>query len=337
MPTVLQFRRGTTAQNNSFTGAAGEISIDTDKDTVRIHDGSTAGGVELVNTSGTQTLTNKSIDAGQLTGSVADARITSSSVTQHQGNITGTGALNSGSITSGFGSIDIGASNFTTTGTYNGNGAPLTNLNGSNITTGTVPSARISGSYTGITGTGALNAGSITSGFGAIDIGTDTVTLGGILNANADGVGNIGASGDSFNTVFAKATSAQYADLAEKYEADAEYAPGTVIVIGGAKEVTQSFRYADSGVVGVVSTNPAHIMNSALDSEHVIDLALTGRVPCKVIGTISRGDCLTTSELAGVATKLNNSDFVPGCVLGKALEDYSSEEVGVIEVLVGKS
>jgi len=67
MPTALQFRRGTTSQNNSFTGAVGEISVDTDKDTLRVHDGSTAGGFEVVTTAATQTLTNKTIVAGNNT------------------------------------------------------------------------------------------------------------------------------------------------------------------------------------------------------------------------------------------------------------------------------
>ena len=61
MPTALQLRRGTTSQNNSFTGAVGEVSVDTDKDTLRVHDGSTAGGFEVVTTAATQTLTNKTI------------------------------------------------------------------------------------------------------------------------------------------------------------------------------------------------------------------------------------------------------------------------------------
>tara|TARA_B100001057_G_scaffold102008_2_gene99168 strand:+ start:31043 stop:34096 length:3054 start_codon:yes stop_codon:yes gene_type:complete len=61
MPTQLQFRRGTTSQNNSFTGAVGEISVDTTLDTIRIHDGSTAGGFALVSDSATQTLTNKTL------------------------------------------------------------------------------------------------------------------------------------------------------------------------------------------------------------------------------------------------------------------------------------
>ena len=74
MPTALQFRRGTTAQNNSFTGALGEISIDTQLDTIRVHDGSTAGGFELVQKAATQTLTNKTLALGSNTVSGTTAQ-----------------------------------------------------------------------------------------------------------------------------------------------------------------------------------------------------------------------------------------------------------------------
>ena len=74
MPTTLQFRRGTTAQNNSFTGALGEISIDTQLDTIRVHDGSTAGGFELVQKAATQTLTNKTLALGSNTVSGTTAQ-----------------------------------------------------------------------------------------------------------------------------------------------------------------------------------------------------------------------------------------------------------------------
>ena len=68
MPTALQLRRGSTSQNNSFTGAVGEVSVDTDKDTLRVHDGSTAGGFEVVTTSATQTLTNKTLTSPNISG-----------------------------------------------------------------------------------------------------------------------------------------------------------------------------------------------------------------------------------------------------------------------------
>lgn len=74
MPTALQFRRGTTAQNNSFTGAVGEVSIDTQLDTIRVHDGSTAGGFELTQNAATQTLSNKTIALGSNTVSGTTAQ-----------------------------------------------------------------------------------------------------------------------------------------------------------------------------------------------------------------------------------------------------------------------
>src|SRR6056300_211297 len=75
MPTVLQFRRGTTAQNNSHTGSAGEISIDTTLDTIRVHDGSTAGGFEITSNAATQTLTNKTLTSPVLNTGVSGTAV----------------------------------------------------------------------------------------------------------------------------------------------------------------------------------------------------------------------------------------------------------------------
>ena len=154
--------------------------------------------------------------------------------------------------------------NITTVGLVTATG----NVIGGNILTGGLISAT-----GGITG-GALTGSSLT-------VSTGNVTLGNVVNAGANGVGNIGSATTYFNTVFAKATSAQYADLAEKYVADAEYAPGTVVVFGGDKEVTVSSTDADRAVAGVVSTNPSYIMNGGLEAEFVATVALTGRVPCR--------------------------------------------------------
>jgi hypothetical protein len=118
--------------------------------------------------------------------------------------------------------------------------------------------------------------------------GTNGVTTPAILNAGANGVGNIGSSTTTFNTVFAKATTAQYADLAEKYIADAEYKPGTVLVFGGSGEVTISDVSHDTRVAGVVSTEPCHLMNAGQTGQHVVALALTGKVPCWVQGPVDR-------------------------------------------------
>ena len=127
------------------------------------------------------------------------------------------------------------------------------------------------------------------------------------------------------------ATSAQYADLAEKYSSDAEYEPGTVVVFGGSKEITQSTTFMDRRVAGVISTNPAYLMNSGADG---LPVALQGRVPCKVIGKIEKGDMLVSSAIPGVAAVTYSPQI--GTVIGKALENYDSQEVGIIEVVVGR-
>jgi hypothetical protein len=130
-------------------------------------------------------------------------------------------------------------------------------------------------------------------------------------------------------------TASQNADLAENYSSDAKYEPGTVVVFGGAEEITISSTAVDTKVAGIISTAPAHIMNAEQQGAHVLALALIGRVPCRVVGNISKGDQLVTSNIPGVATSLG-SDWKPGSVIGKALENYNSTEVGVITVVVGK-
>jgi filamentous hemagglutinin len=193
------------------------------------------------------------------------------------------------------------------------------NITGGNITTGGLISAT-----GGITGA-ALTGTSLT-------VSTGNVSCGNIVNTNANGVGNIGSTGTRFNQVFALASSAQYADLAEKYTADAEYAPGTVLVFGGTAEVTVDAQDADRRVAGVVSTNPAYIMNDTLESTHIATVALTGRVPCLVTGPVRKGDLMV---VAGLGRARAEADPRVGTVIGKALEDFEGES-GTIEVVVGR-
>ncbi len=154
-----------------------------------------------------------------------------------------------------------------------------------------------------------------------------------IVNSGTAGVGNIGASGAGFNTVFARATSAQYADLAEIYTSDREYVPGTVLIFGGEREVTVSTESHDPRVAGVVSTNPAYIMNNSCDG---VEVALQGRVPTKVQGPVSKGDRLVTSSVQGAAERLDMTKYQPGCIIGKALEDIADDSIKTIEVVVGR-
>jgi len=185
MPTTLQFRRGTDTQNNSFTGAIGELTIDTTNDAIRVHDGATAGGFETV------------------------------------------------------------------------------------------------------------------------------------------------------------ARQAKYADIAERYHADAVYEPGSVVVFGGEFEITQTTTLADPRVAGIISTEPYLIMNSPHREEEKVDelhppLALTGRVPCKVVGPVTKGDIMVSSETPGHAVSWKNLEHPPaGSVIGKAIENFNGD-TGVIEVVAGR-
>lgn len=122
------------------------------------------------------------------------------------------------------------------------------------------------------------------------------------------------------------------ADLAENYKADRAYHPGTVLMFGGVEEVTIADPDVTS-VAGVVTTNPATVMNGALQGSNVVPVALIGRVPCQVIGPVKKGDLLVSAGW-GYA-KTNNFPAV-GTVIGKAVEDFSSNAKGVIEVLVGR-
>ena len=153
-----------------------------------------------------------------------------------------------------------------------------------------------------------------------------------IINGAVSGTGNIGASGAVFNTVFATATTALYADLAECYLADADYAPGTVLSFGGDNEVTVSTTDADPLIVGVVSTNPAYTMNSGLTGNHVVAVALTGRVPCQVQGSITRGAMMVS---AGNGRARAESNPAMGTVIGKAVESFTGGN-GTIEIVVGR-
>jgi len=241
-------------------------------------------------------------------------------------------------------------------------GVDLSNLNASNLTSGTVPSARLSGTYgINISGTAAsaTTAGSATTASSATTAGTATNLSGGSI-AGATGyqqlsgtfknyvmgeflsggtgqstpalkiVGDVAGTGNMYATTFignlsGTASSARYADLAEKYIADDEYSEGTVLAVGGKKEVTAA---TDSHFrpLGVVSNYPAYLMNSDLKNGTVV--ALKGRVPVRVIGKVKKGQPLGPSDIPGVAKYTEDKYFAI------ALKSKTTEEEGLIEAVI---
>jgi hypothetical protein len=184
---------------------------------------------------------------------------------------------------------------------------------------------------------GTISAvGNITSGnllTGGIVSATANITGGNVLTGGLiSATGNITSSGN-INGVNLNSTGA---DLAELYLSDIKYSPGTVVEFGGEYEVTITNKSHSTAVAGIVSTAPGHLMNGALIGEHTVAVALTGRVPCQVVGTICKGDRLVSSGIPGVATALDATRYEPGCIVGKALENYNSINNGTIEVAVGR-
>ena len=213
-----------------------------------------------------------------------------------------------------------------------GTTTPTTKLDVSGTINATAFTGPITGAVAGNV-TGNL-AGNVTSS-GANTMGT--LTMGGTVTSkaiipDATTTYDIGSTSKKYNTVYAKATSAQYADLAEIYESDEEYEVGTVVIFGGEKEITVSSMGADPRVAGVISENPAYLMNNEATGQAV---ALQGKVPCKVVGQISKGDMLVThSQHPGVARK--GIDPKMGTVIGKALEEYNSTDIGTINIVAGR-
>jgi len=141
-----------------------------------------------------------------------------------------------------------------------------------------------------------------------------------------DASGNFAA-----NIITATVTQARYADLAEKYDADAIYDPGTVVVFGGIREITITNIEEDTRVAGVISTNPAYLMN--VDSEGLA-VALRGKVPCKVIGPVKKGDILVSSATSGCAMASRSNNPLAASIIGKSLEDKFDSDFGIIMIVV---
>lgn len=144
-------------------------------------------------------------------------------------------------------------------------------------------------------------------------------------------VGDIACSNDVWASFFrGTATAALYADLAEKYLSDKKYPVGTIMMIGGKKEVTAAKNNKKHAVIGIVSEKPAYIMNS--DLKNGLTIGLKGRLPVRIIGTCEKGDLITISEKNGIGQKANEMSILPFRII--ALENKETEEEGLIEVVI---
>jgi hypothetical protein len=181
--------------------------------------------------------------------------------------------------------------------------------------------------------TGQIAATGNISG-GNVSVNTGEVGCGSIQNNNADGVGNIGSASVAFNTVHALATSAQYADMAERFHADAEYSAGTVVELGGVNEVTLCVDDLSDTVFGVVSTKAAYLMNGGAGSNETHPpIAMSGRVPVNVMGFIAKGDRLVSAG-NGYARAATLDEVTSFNVIGRALEGKTDEGFGSVEAIV---
>jgi hypothetical protein len=174
---------------------------------------------------------------------------------------------------------------------------------------------------------------------GVVDFGGTSpvftaISVSSITKSGSNAVGNIGSSTNYFNRVFATATTALYADVAERFAADDVYEAGTVVELGGDKEITMARQDLSENVFGVISSRAAFLMNGGAgeDDTHP-PVAMTGRVPVKVTGTVCKGDRLVSAG-DGIARAAIPGEATPFNVIGRSLEDKRSTETGIIEAIV---
>ena len=182
-------------------------------------------------------------------------------------------------------------------------------------------------------GGSSVTALTIDGSTGTVDFG-NAVTVNSIAHSGTNAVGNIGSSTSYFNRVFATATTALYADVAERFEADDVLEAGTVVELGGDKEITRARTELSDNVFGVISTRAAYLMNGgAGDDDTHPPVAMTGRVPVNVKGSVRKGDRLVSAG-DGLARAAKPGEATSFNVIGRALANKLSDDVGTVEAIV---
>lgn len=166
-----------------------------------------------------------------------------------------------------------------------------------------------------------------------IDGATSSVRPGGNLTVN------LGTTTLRFNTIYAdvfdgRATTAAYADLAERFEADQPYPAGTVVELGGEAEITLANEPLSERVFGVISEKAAYLMNARAGSDETHPpVAMSGRVPVRVVGRVNKGDRLVSAGM-GLAKAAASNEATAFNVIGRALESKATDGEGTIEAIV---
>lgn len=281
-----------------------------------------------INTAGLASVTGNVIGGNLVTLGLAN--VASASVT---GNVQA-GNLRTAGLVSAAGNITAAANVF---GTYIfGNGSQLTGISAavsvSKISNGT-SEANIGASggnaNISIGGTSNVVVFTTSTAYFASDI-----SVSGIQKIGSNAVGNIGSSSNYFNQVFATATTALYADVAERFAADEILEPGTVVELGGTKEITRSTVDLSENVFGVISTRPAYTMNGgAGENDTHPPVAMTGRVPVKCTGQVRKGDRLVSAG-DGLARAAGPGEATAFNVIGRSLENKHTDDIGAIEAIV---
>jgi hypothetical protein len=207
------------------------------------------------------------------------------------------------------------------------NNAVWGNVTGTNLAASGIVSA--TGNITG----GNINTGGTINVTGAITINTSGAATG-IINGAGNAIDNISSSSSYFNRIFAQATTALYADVAERFAADDIYTPGTVVELGGSAEITKVKTDASSAVFGVISTRPAFTMNGGAgeDDTHP-PVAMTGRTPVRVTGVVHKGDRLISAG-DGIARAAAPEEATAFNVIGRALVNKTDAGLGTVEAIV---